>query len=76
MWLKLILKYQGRGSPADKLETIFELFHQVDASDSRKQGGTGLGLAICRNIVEQHAGRIWVESTLGVGSTCYVLLPL
>jgi signal transduction histidine kinase len=67
---------QGRGIPADKLETIFERFHQVDASDSRKQGGTGLGLAICRNIVEQHEGKIWAESTLGLGSIFYVLLPL
>lgn len=70
------VKDQGRGIPPDKLHTIFERFQQVDASDSRKKGGTGLGLAICRNIVEQHEGRIWVESTLGEGSTFYVLLPL
>jgi PAS domain S-box-containing protein len=67
---------QGRGIPADKIEAIFERFHQVDASDSRKQGGTGLGLAICRSIVEQHNGQIWVESTLGLGSSFYVKLPL
>ncbi|BAT53827.1 two-component hybrid sensor and regulator [Nostoc sp. NIES-3756] len=67
---------QGRGIPADKIESIFERFHQVDASDSRKQGGTGLGLAICRNIVEQHNGQIWVESTIGKGSIFYVKLPL
>ncbi|BAZ48838.1 two-component hybrid sensor and regulator [Nostoc sp. NIES-4103] len=67
---------QGRGIPANKLESIFERFHQVDASDSRKQGGTGLGLAICRNIVEQHHGQIWVESQVGVGSIFYLKLPL
>ncbi|HEY9799315.1 MAG TPA: PAS domain S-box protein [Leptolyngbyaceae cyanobacterium] len=67
---------QGRGIPADKIEAIFERFHQVDASDSRKQGGTGLGLAICRSIVEQHNGQMWVESTVGVGSSFYVKLPL
>jgi PAS domain S-box-containing protein len=66
---------QGRGIPADKLESIFERFHQVDASDSRKKGGTGLGLAICRSIVQQHGGRIWVESTLGEGSIFYFTLP-
>lgn len=66
---------QGRGIPADKLETIFERFHQVDASDSRNKGGTGLGLAICRSIVQQHGGRIWVESTLGEGSIFYFTLP-
>ncbi len=66
---------QGRGIPADNLESIFERFHQVDASDSRKKGGTGLGLAICRSIVQQHSGRIWVESTLGEGSCFYFTLP-
>jgi signal transduction histidine kinase len=68
------VKDQGRGIPADKLESIFERFHQVDASDSRKKGGTGLGLAICRSIVQQHGGRIWVESTLGEGSSFYFTL--
>jgi PAS domain S-box-containing protein len=66
---------QGRGIPEDKLESIFERFHQVDASDSRKKGGTGLGLAICRSIVQQHGGRIWVQSTLGEGSSFYFTLP-
>ena len=70
------IRDQGQGIPEDKLETVFERFHQVDASDSRKKGGTGLGLAICRKIVEQHGGRIWAESVLGEGSTFYVMLPL
>ena len=67
---------QGRGIPADKSESIFERFHQVDASDSRQKGGTGLGLAICRSIVEQHGGQIWVESTLNEGSSFYFTVPL
>jgi len=67
---------RGRGIPEDKLETIFERFQQVDASDSRNQDGTGLGLAICRNIVQQHHGEISVESTLGEGSTFTFWLPL
>ncbi|OKH37628.1 hypothetical protein NIES2119_13060 [[Phormidium ambiguum] IAM M-71] len=66
----------GRGIPADKLETIFGRFQQVDASDSRSKGGTGLGLAICRNIIQQHGGTIWVESILEKGSTFYFTLPL
>ena len=65
----------GRGIPEDKLESIFERFHQVDASDSRTMGGTGLGLAICRSIVNQHGGRIWATSTLGQGSTFHFTLP-
>ncbi len=66
---------QGRGIPADKLQTIFGRFQQVDASDSRQKGGTGLGLAICRRIVQQHGGRIWAESEVGQGSTFYFTLP-
>jgi PAS domain S-box-containing protein len=69
-----VVKDSGRGIPADKLETIFQPFGQADASDSRDRGGTGLGLPICRTIVQQHGGRIWVESTPGVGSSFYVLL--
>jgi PAS domain S-box-containing protein len=66
---------EGRGIPADKLESIFERFGQVDVSDSREKGGSGLGLAICRSIVKQHEGQIWVESTVGAGTTVCVALP-
>ncbi len=66
---------RGRGIPQDKLETIFERFQQVDASDSRKKGGTGLGLTICRHIVEQHGGKIWAESIYGKGSTFFFTIP-
>lgn len=59
---------QGSGIEPAKLERIFDRFEQGDASDSRALGGTGLGLALCRSIVEQHGGRIWVESTPGRGS--------
>jgi signal transduction histidine kinase len=66
---------EGRGIPADKLETIFKRFAQVDETDRREKGGTGLGLAICRAIVEQHGGQIWAESTPGAGTTLCVALP-
>jgi PAS domain S-box-containing protein len=66
---------QGRGIPAEKLETIFDRFQQVDASDSRQKGGTGLGLAICRTIIQQHGGRIWAERNADQGSTFSVFLP-
>jgi PAS domain S-box-containing protein len=74
-WVLIAIQDGGRGIPANQLETIFERFQQVDASDSRQKGGTGLGLAICRHIVEQHGGRIWAESTVGEGSTFYFTLP-
>ncbi|HEY9645915.1 MAG TPA: PAS domain S-box protein [Chroococcidiopsis sp.] len=67
---------EGRGIPLNKLESIFDRFHQVDASDSRQKGGTGLGLAICRSIVQQHGGKIWVESIVGQGSSFYFTIPM
>lgn len=66
----------GRGIPADKLQAVFERFNQVDASDAREKGGTGLGLSVARGIVEQHGGRIWVESRVGEGATFHFTLPL
>lgn len=74
--LLITVRDQGRGIPRDKLHIVFERFQQVDASDARAKGGTGLGLPICQQIVQQHQGQIWVDSTLGEGSCFYVLLPL
>lgn len=74
--IEIQVKDQGRGIPTDKLHLIFERFQQIDASDARQKGGTGLGLAICRQIVEQHGGRIWADSLMGQGSTFHVSLPL
>jgi PAS domain S-box-containing protein len=65
----------GRGIPADKLESIFERFEQVDSSDTRQKGGTGLGLSISRGIVEKHGGRIWAESGPGQGATIHFTVP-
>ncbi len=66
----------GRGIAAEHHQRIFEKFHQIDSSLTRDVGGTGLGLAICRSLVEEHGGRIWVESTLGQGATFSFTLPL
>jgi PAS domain S-box-containing protein len=65
----------GRGIPADKIDSVFERFAQVDASDSREKGGTGLGLPISRSIIHQHGGRIWIDSELGRGATIHFALP-
>jgi signal transduction histidine kinase len=65
----------GPGIPPDQLTRVFEQFHQVDSSNTKAKGGTGLGLAISKQIVEMHGGRIWVESTLGKGSTFHMELP-
>jgi signal transduction histidine kinase len=66
----------GPGVPPEECERIFEKFRQVDSSNTRAKGGTGLGLAITKEIVEMHGGRIWVESTIGRGSTFRVELPV
>lgn len=63
----------GIGIPEDKFQKIFEEFYQVE---SGKHGGTGLGLAITKRIVEEHGGKIWVESCLGKGSSFYFTLPI
>ncbi|MBE9224852.1 PAS domain-containing protein [Phormidium sp. LEGE 05292] len=75
-FIKFMVMDRGRGIPSEQLESIFERFEQVDASDFRKKGGTGLGLAICRSIIQQHGGRIWAESSLGKGSSLYFTLPI
>lgn len=66
----------GRGIPAGQLDSIFERFGQVDASDAREKGGTGLGLTIARQIVEGHGGRIWAESSPRAGTRLQFTLPL
>src|SRR4029079_15066839 len=67
---------EGRGVPADNLETIFERFQQVDATDSRDKGGSGLGLAICRSIVNAHRGRSWAEQNPSGGTVFQFTIPI
>jgi signal transduction histidine kinase len=66
----------GVGIPPNQLRLIFEPFYSTKAADENGQGGSGLGLSVCRQIIEQHHGRIRVESVVGKGSTFTVKLPL
>ncbi|HEU5104005.1 MAG TPA: response regulator, partial [Roseiflexaceae bacterium] len=59
----------GIGIPADRLHRLFQAFSQVDASTTRHYGGTGLGLVISKRLCEMMGGTMWVESTLGQGTT-------
>lgn len=73
--VRIGVRDHGEGIAPQNLPKLFRKFSQIDSSSTRKAGGTGLGLVICKGIVEQHGGRIWVESTLGEGSTFYFTLP-
>lgn len=66
----------GEGIPADEINNIFERFHRVDKSRSRSTGGSGLGLTIARYIVEEHKGKIRVQSEIGKGSSFSFTLPV
>ncbi|MCL0082096.1 ATP-binding protein [Dehalococcoidia bacterium] len=66
----------GSGIPAEEQSRIFDRFYRVDPSRSRHRGGAGLGLSIARHIVELHGGQLEVESTLDIGSTFILKLPL
>jgi signal transduction histidine kinase len=67
---------QGQGIPEESLSKLFDPFWQDDSSAARRVGGSGLGLSISKKIVEQHRGRLEVDSTLGSGSTFRVVLPM
>ncbi|HWA09922.1 MAG TPA: ATP-binding protein [Opitutaceae bacterium] len=66
----------GPGIPPEDLPHIFERFYRVDKGRSREKGGTGLGLSIVKHIVQLHGGRVWVESTLGEGTSFFLTLPI
>lgn len=66
----------GIGVSGENLGKLFQPFFQADSNYNRKYKGTGLGLTICKRIIEQHGGKIWVESQLGKGSTFYFTLPI
>lgn len=66
----------GSGLSEADQKRIFKEFHQVNGSSTREKGGTGLGLSIAKKIIEMHGGRLWVESTLGKGSTFRFTLPV
>lgn len=65
----------GRGIHTDDIPFLFDRFYQSNQSDAPTEGGTGIGLALSHELVELMGGKIWVESTLGKGSTFYITIP-
>jgi len=74
--LRFCVRDEGPGIPEESLPKLFGRFQQLDGGDARRKGGTGLGLAISKSIIEQHGGRIGVDSKVGAGSTFWFELPL
>jgi signal transduction histidine kinase len=72
----LSVRDTGPGISAADQAKLFQEFQQADNSVTRQKGGTGLGLAISKRIVEMHGGKIWIESSVGQGSTFFVTLPV
>jgi PAS domain S-box-containing protein len=70
------IKDSGIGIPLHQRAQIFGRFMRADNAQAWGIGGTGLGLYLCRELVEQHGGRIWFESEEGAGSTFWLTLPL
>jgi len=66
----------GIGIPQETLPKIFDRFFRVENGMTRIISGTGLGLALVKEVVSAHKGRVWVESTLGQGSTFFFTLPI
>jgi PAS domain S-box-containing protein len=73
--VELFVKDTGQGIPSEDIPHLFQKFYRVDNSATRTIGGTGLGLFICRKIAELYDGKIWVESTVGKGSTFIIRIP-
>ena len=75
-FVKVAVEDDGVGIPAKDLARVFDRFYQVESHLTRRHGGMGLGLSVAKVMIEMHGGRIWAESTEGIGSTFSFLLPV
>jgi two-component system phosphate regulon sensor histidine kinase PhoR len=75
-WTTITVTDHGPGIAREHLPRLTERFYRVDPARSRESGGTGLGLAIVKHIVERHRGSLDIRSTLGLGTSVSVQLPV
>jgi two-component system cell cycle sensor histidine kinase PleC len=73
---QIMVRDNGPGIPAEKMDQVFKPFSQVDNRFDRQAGGTGLGLALVRGLAELHGGAAWMESEFGKGCSVFVTLPV
>jgi signal transduction histidine kinase len=74
--MRFAVKDSGLGIEPEEQGRLFQRFQRVGGESGKRISGTGLGLFVCKSLIEAHGGKIWFESTPGVGSTFYFTVPL
>lgn len=72
----LTVQDEGQGIPADEVKKLFKPFQRTSVKSTAGEKSTGLGLAIVKRIIEEHGGKIWLKSQVGLGSTFFISLPI
>lgn len=72
----LTVQDEGQGIPAEEVEKLFKPFQRTSVKSTAGEKSTGLGLAIVKRIIEEHGGKIWLKSQVGLGSTFFISLPI
>jgi signal transduction histidine kinase len=74
--IKVSVQDQGIGIKPEDMDKLFKSFSQISIGSDRQTGGTGLGLILCKKIIQNHHGRVGVDSIFGQGSTFYFIIPI
>lgn len=72
----IIVKDQGQGIPEHEIEKLFKAFQKTSVQSTDGEKTTGLGLLIVKKFIEAHGGKVWLESTVGVGSSFFISIPI
>ena len=73
-FIQVEIEYNGKGIAAKDLPYIFDRFYRTDVSRNSSKGGSGIGLSIVKKIMEDHGGKVWATSRLGIGTIMYFVL--